>query len=150
MDISIPMTKHFTNRTKKHIELVNYFAKKVGQAFPNHDMDKFNKDMVNPYTILTWCYFRNMPIPPEHQKDIENICKKHYQSNPHHPEHWSDIKEMDEKSLIEMCADWCAMSKEKHNDPINWADDHIGGKWDFSETQIYFIYKTLNKMWLGE
>ncbi len=150
MDISTPMIQHFTNRTKRHIDLVNYFAKKVGYSFPHHDEDKFSNELKNQYILLTWSYFRNLPIPSEHQDDVEKAWKKHYSSNKHHPEYWSNIQEMDEESLTEMCADWCAMSKEKHNDPINWAEEHIDSKWKFSETQIHFIYKTLNKMWTGE
>lgn len=150
MNITQPMVQYFNNRTKRHIELVNYFANKVGYKFLDHDKDKFEDKNKDAYTLLSWCSFRNIDIPTEDKVHIDNIMKNHYKVNKHHPEHWNNISDMDEESLIEMCADWCAMSKEYHNDPINWADDHIGIKWDFSETQIYFIYKTLNKMWAGE
>ena len=150
MQITNPMIQFFNNRTKKHIELVNHYANKVGYSFPNHDGDKFSEQNKDSYTIMSWCCFRDIDIPEEDKAKIDNTINTHYKNNKHHPEHWSNLKEMDEEALTEMCADWCAMSKEYKTDPMNWADDHIGTRWDFSETQIYFIYKTLNKMWSGE
>lgn len=147
MDITKPMEEHFINRTKKHIECVNKYAQKIGYAFPNHDIDKFEKDLKKSYIILTWCSFRKKPIPSEFRNMLFGAMSKHYKTNKHHPEYWNDINDMDEESLIEMCCDWCAMSEEYHNSPIEWADNHIDIKWKFNEKQSYFIYKTLNKLW---
>lgn len=150
MIINQAMISHFNNRTKKHIELVNYYASKLGKSFPNHDIEKFDDSMKNAYIIVTWCTFRNMDIPSEDLEMIQETMKAHYNNSKHHPEYWENIEDMDEDSLIEMCADWCAMSKEMKNDPFNWAEHTIGYRWDFSEKQIYFIHNTLNKMWSDE
>lgn len=147
MDITKPMEEHFINRTKRHIDCVNKYAKMFGKEFPNHDSDKFEKELKLPYIILTWCTFRSKPLPDKFRKLLLNSMKKHYENNKHHPEHWNNINDMDEESLIEMCADWCAMSEEFNNSPIEWANNTVGVKWNFNEKQIYFIYKTLEKMW---
>lgn len=150
MEITRPMIQYFNNRTKKHIEYVNYFAKKVGYSFPNHDSDKFNSDLTNPYIILSWCSFKKQPLPTKGYDELINAMKSHYATNKHHPEYWENIDDMDKESLIEMCADWCAMSKEYNNDPFNWADNNINIRWSFNDKQIKFIYNTMNIMWSDE
>lgn len=147
MNITKPMEEYFKNRMKRHVERVNKYANVVGYSFPNHDIDKFEKDLYSSYVILTWCSFRKQQIPIEYQNKLKYVMNKHYKSNKHHPEYWDNINDMDEESLIEMCADWCAMSEEYNNSPLEWADDNIDRRWKFNETQTYFIYKTLERMW---
>lgn len=147
MKITKPMEDYFKSRTLRHINCVNKYANMVGYSFPKHDIDKFEKDLYSSYVILSWCSFRNKEIPAENQDNLKRAINKHYKSNKHHPEYWKDINDMDEGSLTEMCADWCSMSEEYGNNPLDWADEHIGKKWLFNEKQIYFIYKTLERMW---
>ena len=54
---------------------------------------------------------------------------------------------MPDDAIIEMCADWCAMSKKYGNTPFEWADENINKLWKFDKHQIKLIYNTLHKMW---
>ena len=93
MKINHAMVSHFNNRTKKHIELVNYYANKLGKSFPNHDLEKFNDSMKDAYIIVTWCTFRNMEIPSEYKEMVQNTINEHYNNSKHHPEYWINNRE---------------------------------------------------------
>lgn len=147
MNITKPMEEYFKNRMQRHVERVNKYANKVGHSFPNHDADKFGNTLYKRYVVLTWCSFRKQPLPERDYDSYISAMKLHYEHNKHHPEYWDNINDMDEESLVEMCADWCAMSEEYINNPMDWADDNIDRRWKFNEKQTYFIYKTLEKMW---
>lgn len=147
MNINNAMMDYFEKRTKKHVDCLNKYAQKVGYTFPNHDKDKFEKDLYEPYVLMTWCTFRKQAIPTEDLPKVKYVMAKHYSNNKHHPEHWENIEDMDTESLVEMCADWCAMSEEFKNDPFDWADNTVDSRFLFNETQTYFIYKTLERMW---
>ena len=96
----------------------------------------------------------------------------HVLENNHHPEYWlkdkytnkeleiinRDDRDRPPKELLDctsmpftylssMCADWLAMSKERNNSPIEWADKNINVRWEFNDNQIAFIYSILNTFW---
>ena len=48
--------------------------------------------------------------------------------------------------IIEMCADWCAMSEELNDDVLKWAENNIGEKWNFNKDQKELIYEILEVM----
>jgi hypothetical protein len=48
---------------------------------------------------------------------------------------------------MEMVADWCAVSEERGNSPIDWANEKIGIRFKFSKEQVNLIYDLLNKIW---
>ncbi len=168
MEITPAMKSYFDNRTKHHIELVNYFAKKLGKEYPNHDMDKFEEGMYEPYIIYSWSFFKKIELSDEDMKLCNDVTIKHILNNKHHPEYWEKDKskytkfsrknpncntvayDMDKESIIEMVCDWCAMSKEHHNDPFNWFEENGIGRWTFTEEQKSLIFKTMNDLWTGE
>jgi hypothetical protein len=142
----------------------------------SHDSSKYKEPELVPYIYITWQYYckdRNIPFEADQNlKDLMNKATEHHvRTNRHHPEYWSDrtdnlipkgdrdkfdpnavetidvSKTMPKSALIEMCADWCAMSEERGNTPFEWAEKVINKRWQFGKEKEMFIYKVLNLMW---
>lgn len=130
----------------KHVDLVNYYASKINQNFPNHDKDKFNSNMYVPYVKG---FTRNKEdLSYDEYIQFKQAQQTHYENNRHHPEYWMpNIDNMGSSALAEMCADWCAMATVFGNTPFEWADKVIGTKYHFNDNQIYYIYEILKVMW---
>ena len=152
--------KAFTDRTNKHIERVNKFAKIIGKSYPKHDADKFN-ELFNGYSLMN-----KKDVTKEEQAKIDNATYLHVLNNDHHCEHWCDpadiegfsrenptphgcldCSEMPEYALEEMCCDWCAMSEEFNNTPFEWFEKNKDVRWHFDEPQTEFILNTLHTLW---
>lgn len=149
----------YKERLLKHIDLVNKYALKVYRSVPDHDYDKKHA------LFRSYSYFMKKDLTPEEKDKLDKATFKHVTGSGHHPEHWSpsdisgftrenpnphgtvDAYAMPPGFIQEMCADWCAVSEEKGTSPYDWADKVIGSRWAFSEFQIGYIYKTLEKMW---
>ena len=58
-----------------------------------------------------------------------------------------DSTKMPDLALAEMVADWCAMSEEKHTDPIDWARKNVNVRWKFTDSQTKLIYDLIEKIW---
>jgi hypothetical protein len=138
-----------------------------------HDDSKFYFPEMLPYVLITWqyhCKDLNIPFhPTENEKNDMNLATEHHiKTNKHHPEFWSertvnlisredrdkvpdteiDVSEtMPYDAIIEMCADWCAMSEEKNNTPYDWARNVVNKRWIFGEEKTKVIYRTLRIMW---
>lgn len=162
MIITNEMKEHFYIRMNKHIDLVNYFANKLSLSFPNHDKDKFSEQCLNTQIIFSWCKKNNIPLPSKDELDIDYYTLRHIMTQKHHPEYYVTNKRllvgftrnkptynlpcqnMERDSLIEMCCDWCAMSKEFHNTPHSWANKTVNKRWLFTEEQTKLIYEILD------
>jgi hypothetical protein len=105
--------KHFENRTKKHIELVQKAADKIIKKYPEfkvlsdlaliHDASKFEEPERTPYISLTWRHKienekgefdpyngKGYQTPGLLSKEDENEATLHHiKTNPHHPEYWN-------------------------------------------------------------
>lgn len=148
--------QEFLQILAKHRQLVNYYASKVGKNYPNHDLDKLKPDMFIPY--VKGFVIGKQSLNPNEWKEFKNTQDKHYKQASHHSQFWDkswthdgqipDVcGKMPDDAIIEMCADWCAMSKKYGNTPFEWADENINKLWKFDKHQINLIYKTLHKMW---
>lgn len=148
--------QEFLQILAKHRQLVNYYASKVGKNYPNHDLDKLKPDMFIPY--VKGFVIGKQSLNPNEWKEFKNTQDKHYKQASHHSQFWDkswthdgqipDVcGKMPDDAIIEMCADWCAMSKKYGNTPFEWADENINKLWKFDEHQIQVIYDTLHKMW---
>lgn len=148
--------QEFLQILAKHRQLVNYYASKVGKNYPNHDLDKLKPDMFIPY--VKGFVIGKQSLNSNEWKEFKNTQDKHYKQASHHSQFWDkswthdgqipDVcGKMPDDAIIEMCADWCAMSKKYGNTPFEWADENIGKLWKFDEHQIQVIYDTLHKMW---
>lgn len=130
-----------------------------------HDASKFTAPEYIPYISLTWNYYCKdhqirFDILDELQESMNEATLHHIRNNPHHPEFWDDnfdysmfnSKDRDEvgKSMVnatsmplsfilEMLADWFAMSEEKGTDPMDWAEKNVNVRWRFTPEQINLI-----------
>lgn len=142
----------------------------------NHDYIKFQEPELAPYIAINWNYYCKyngieFDISDKLKATMNQATEHHVRNSPHHPEYWSDRTDdlipkndrdkfdpnsvptidvsetMPEGAIIEMCADWCAMSQERMNTPFEWADKVIDKRWKFGEEKTKFIYEVLNTMW---
>jgi hypothetical protein len=126
---------------------------------------------------ITWNYYckdKGIPftITPELMRAMNVATNHHIKNNPHHPEYWVKdksvnlvpitdrdkfdptamptikIDNMDLDYVVEMCADWCAMSEEKGTSPYDWASKVLGKRWQFNASTTKRIYEILGKMWI--
>jgi len=58
-----------------------------------------------------------------------------------------DAMKMDNLDIAEMVCDWCAMSEERGNTPMQWADKNVNVRWKFTDEQKDLIYDLMNKIW---
>ena len=182
MKATSEMKEFFDARTKKHIDLVKKYCKKIydiyGDQFEGiiergeaHDESKWTEPEMEPYIFITWDYKckdedKKFDVPDDIKKMMTDASEHHVNNNEHHPEfHCSkkgkinkedrdanpdeiiDATSMEGLDIVELCADWMAMSEEKGNSPIDWADEKIGKRWKFNDEAIYLIYDILNNVW---
>ena len=138
-----------------------------------HDFSKLQEPETLPYLYISWKYKCKMEgIDYDIPLDMVDRCNEatwhHVKHNKHHPEYWDtnlidnsinekdrdkpsgtlvDATRMDEFAIVEMCCDWCAVSKEHGSSPYNWAKANIGYRWEFTEEQERFIYFVLDIVW---
>lgn len=138
-----------------------------------HDESKFEDPEYEPYIHVNWKYkMKDAGINYDPGKEIEKQMQAatfhHVKTNEHHPEFWdgnSTIESINSKdrdkppermvdatkmplyAIIEMVADWCAMSEEKGTDPYKWCEMNINKRWKFTEEQVKLIYDLLEKIW---
>lgn len=165
--ITPQMVDHYKNRTENHINLVKKYGEKVGQDFTFHDIDKFYAAQMIPYIIISWMKVdKSFAITERQQQALNQATFRHVKGNAHHPEFWSDQQQvinqnnrdeaplqaiecsaMPEYAIIEMCADWCAMSEELGNSPFDWFEKTNQKRWKWTADQCRLINEYLNKMW---
>ena len=141
----------FIERTKKHIDLVNKYANKIGHIYLHHDYDKISQ-LLDAYS-LSFKYGgfdldeERKQMTDEELTRYNNATIKHIISNPHHPEYFLnradkervinnftrdnppmdiDCSRMSSGGIEEMCCDWCAMSEEFGNTPFEWMEKNVG------------------------
>jgi hypothetical protein len=160
--IEIPLNwlNAFKERASLHIALVKkYYRRYTNRRLLEHDSDKFSNNLIMPYTLVNAGYNLGYKFT-DYSKALTNKATfKHIKSNKHHPEYWDDnIKNQDTENvvnasrmpinaLIEMCADWCAMSEELGDNPFSWFKKVNNVKFVFTERQQKSIVYILNKMW---
>lgn len=162
INITESLKDKFIERTKNHVNLVNKYAAKLGMTFPNHDSSKFG-DLLEPYSL-----FMKQDRTKEEDELLDLATLIHIKNSPHHPEYWTDTNlegfsrknpnpngiidatEMDENSMTEMLCDWCSMSEEKDNTPMEWFNKVNGTRWLFTTEQQRFIRETIKKLWTNK
>ena len=174
MKVLQPYQKEFRDRTRKHIDLVNKYAMKIGKHFPMHDCDKLD-ELFEDYSLMkkkTTFGGTNLGDNPdgltaEEQERLNKATATHITTNQHHAEYWAKEKDeiksfdrfnppkglhcedMTEEALDEMCADWSAMSEEFGNTPQEWMAKTVPTRWIFTDEQVEYIKNRLDEMWGG-
>ena len=173
LQISNEMIKHHTERTKSHIDKVVRHAATIERKFKKHkgikekslkhDCSKFEAPELNPYILLSWkhkCKKEKCPCKfnPIQLEAMKKASLHHITKNDHHPEAHMKVRDvkaydgtipldatnMPSISLVEMCADFLAMSEELGTDARDWADKVVGNKYKFTKEQVSDIYEILN------
>ncbi|MFA5153307.1 MAG: DUF5662 family protein [Clostridia bacterium] len=156
------------NAANKIIEKFPEFEK-IKEKINEHDSSKLKEPERTPYIDITWRHkfdnYNSYKQPGKLEKQQENDATLHHIiNNEHHPEYWLEDKskanidekdrdkskecidatKMPEEALLEMVADWQAMSEElKKNTARQWYDSQKDVRWHFSEEQDKTIDKFL-------
>lgn len=150
MEINKEMIEYFINRTNRHIELVQSNIYKLTAHFPElsselleraneHDLSKFTEDEFISYIKLTWSKVTNLELNIYEKKKIDESIRQHYFNNRHHPEHFLDISNMESIDILEMFADWLAISQEFHSSIFVFISNNVGSRWKFTSDQVNFL-----------
>ena len=111
-------------RTKAHINCVNYFAGLIGYHFPEHDNDKMLGTIRNGYAYAIYKkYHPEFTFTPTQREFYDLAHDDHHKTQPHHLEHYNhDVSRISDMTLIEMICDWHSASFEQrfitHEDSI--------------------------------
>jgi hypothetical protein len=110
----------------------------------------------------------NMVLERKDSEELDRVTRIHITTQQHHPEYWLedksilrdftrhnptqnlDCSKMSRIAIYEMCCDWCAMAKQFHSHPKNWADKTVNKRWLFTDEQVTLIYDTLKFLSNGE
>lgn len=162
--ITKEMLEHFTIRTSEHISRVMFNMLRmsehdglgIGTIYERamaHDESKYSESEKEAYIYLTEHYrCKRLGIAYEYPKGIQDkvdmACKLHVKTNKHHPEAWHDCNDMQFLDLVEMVADWKAMSQElnqHYGSPRIWATENID-RWKFTSENKQRIFKIIHDM----
>lgn len=163
-DINNEMIDHYQKRTKEHIDRVIAFGKILDMDLKGHDLDKFSELLLIPYILLSWKYHdKSFKLNKEQNQEIKDATFYHIKHNIHHPEYWdnkvtkdtqegdnhyvTDASRMPENALKEMVCDWCAMSVEMGDNPMDWFENNKNKRWKFTPEQEKFIAETIDYLW---
>ena len=96
------MKKFFEERTKKHINFVQKYCKKIQDYDPKkfrglvergevHDQSKYEDPEYEPYLYITWQYKckddgKDFTLPDGIKEKMTKATEHHVKSNKHHPE----------------------------------------------------------------
>lgn len=98
-----------------------------------HDNSKFfSNELLDISNIAD--NFKNFKDPSLllDSEDEEKI-KEHWKNNRHHPEHFSNLENMEELDLLEMICDWHARSKQHETDLIDFVKVRQNNRFHFSQ-----------------
>lgn len=114
-----------------------------------HDISKISADefhSLNAFGSYSK-YSINKDISFSEEEKI--FLNKHWAANKHHPEHWTNINDMEEIDLIEMVCDWHARSVEFENDLLEYIEHRQKTRFAFPEPMlekiIFYAKKLIQK-----
>lgn len=153
--------RYFETRTRLHIARVNYAAKilylyinnNMYVVSPNfldnvkeHDKTKFYSELYPGYVWITAHCNLKVEYPSDEVKRIaDEAWKKHYSLEDHHLEHYEDVNMMTKTNMLEMIADWCAMSMELKDSLQEWWKKQQK-KYNFDEEHLEFITNNIESL----
>ena len=143
-------------RTTAHVECLNYFAGLLGYHFPEHDNDKNIDTMKTAYAYINYHkYHPEYNISNANRDLFKQMHTEHHRMQPHHLEHYSDVSEINDITLIEMICDWHSANFEQryltHEDKHDYTvqkffETHLlnNPKYNWASHQINLIYETID------
>lgn len=174
-DFHLDRTNEHIDLVRKYCKKIyDHNSKKFSEIIlkgQEHDLSKFQDPEKEPYVYVSWKHKREnegeeFHVSDDIKKKMTQATEHHCKSNSHHPEFHCDKKtniinkenreppseiidatKMGDLDIAEMCADWCAMSKELDNTPKAWAKKNINVRWKFNKKQVDLIYDLINAIW---
>ena len=156
------MFRFYEKRTADHIKRVQECIKRILQYFPSdfkngellqraeyHDKSKYSPKELVPYVWLTEAYrvgIDKFKYPEGVEQEVRKATKHHITANRHHPEYFDSPSEMTDEDIVEMVADWAAMSIELGTSLTKWVKENINKKWKFTSDQTKLIWRIVNFM----
>jgi hypothetical protein len=137
---------------RRHIALVNEFAKKLGLSFPKHDADKIVEPLLSEFAPFSWCYHNSLPVRYKKWIHLREIASnRHKTASAHHPEHWKNIADMTEIAIMEMCCDWSAANMdarqhEEFSSAMDFYKKFALKEYKFTKNQQKLIVSLLKKL----
>ena len=119
-------------RTTAHIDCLNYFAGLLGYHFPEHDNDKQSGPMRDAYA-----YYNYAKYHPEMQLSDARYDLWHDMHAEHHLEHYDNISEISDITLVEMICDWYS---------ANFEQNHVTHEGGAPNVRTYFETEVRNKL----
>lgn len=137
----------------------------------NHDSSKYVYPELIPYVLINRSYFLkdaglSTALVDQFSDQMNEATLHHIVHNPHHPEYWCpevpslnrknrdevpdrivDATKMERWAMVEMVADWCAMSEERGTSPFDWYNKNVGKRWKFTTDQCTIIHMMIVEMW---
>lgn len=136
-----------------------------------HDSSKYSYPELIPYVLINYSYWlkdagMDTSVVSRFADQMNEATLHHIMNNPHHPEYWSktipdlnrenrdeipdkivDATKMERWAMVEMVADWCAMSEERGTGPFDWYNKNVGKRWEFTPDQCTIIHMMIVEMW---
>ena len=151
---------------EKELEKIKDELIKRGQ---NHDKSKFLDPEREAYVYINWKHHMEKDLKKEYaysdeiQEKIDKAIHHHWKVNSHHPEFYfkdgntlednkekikHSLKKMSNLDLLEMLADWMAVSQEYKTNCKEFVKNNIGDdkRWTFSEEQKTKINRIVNTL----
>ena len=125
LDSANILCKYLFSVDKKELGL------KLVQRAADHDNSKFeSKELLDIASISdNFSNFKDANLLLENE-DLEKI-KEHWKNNRHHPEHFSNIENMEELDILEMICDWHARSKQHETDLLEFVKVRQNNRFHF-------------------
>lgn len=125
--------KHLDNLLR-HKELVKDAAILLGKRLMEQGRAELGKQIivrgfthdVSKFHGLEWQYLHAGNDVPK--ADLELAIKQHQCFNPHHPEFWGGMENMDQVSIGELCCDWLARAQEFGTNLKDWIKTNANGR----------------------
>ena len=118
-------TIEYISYIENHKQPVTKIGRELGLKplqLAQHDLSKFRPDEFYPMG-----YAKFYVVSDKDRKQINKAIVLHRNRNKHHPEFWGVDAVMPEKYIIEMLADWMAMSlyNTQSDDMTVWLENNI-------------------------
>jgi hypothetical protein len=132
MSISEDLAK--IDLVRSHIENVQRYTYRLGCKLIEQGNVELGRNLIANGQIHDNSKFKGIEFEHLFYGDplLEDVRKHHVALNPHHPEHWGNIKEMPSVYIAEMVCDWYARSNEFGSDFRGWITYQATARFGFT------------------
>lgn len=130
--------KHLDNLLR-HKELVKDAAILLGKRLIDKGKSELGRQIIvrgfshdaSKFHGLEWDFLHaGNDVPKD---DLARAIKQHQCFNPHHPEYWNGMENMDQVSIGELCCDWFARAQEFGTGLREWIKDNANGRFHIEQ-----------------